>query len=1043
MAETRTVRSQSEGAATASQADIMPVQVDGDEESTDTALPAVQVCVRLRPLLTWEKSEGHEWSSLDFQDMAGGSVTLRRPEKTDLSTGTSTSSSDSGKTRSFRFDAVFGPDRTQQDVWDQVRLRSLIESVVGGFHVTIFAYGQTGSGKTHTMEGFTYEHFNGNSAPSASSARPRVALKASSPDQLGIVPRAIQELFARLEAVEPDKSGTGEPESPPADDIYTVKVSFLQIYKERIYDLLNPMHTPAQREVGKGEEYTGLRLRWDAGKHQFFVENLFEYECATAEDVMQHYSSGIRNKQVASTSMNVASSRSHTILVLTVLHRTRCVEMPTRAGGTAAPLPLKEVVSKLVLVDLAGSERSAASMSNTATDRNSARFQEAVNINQSLFVLRKVITALSKRSEAKSSDVGAHVPYRESKLTSLLQHAIGGNSFLVMFACLSPSDKHFEENLSTLQYASQAASIKNTPVLNLDPKDRLIAQLREQLAAAHAYILRVTGLSELPAELLAQCTSRQRSAKRRAPNQGRKSGGQDHTGGSSNGFAAAQNDFTAPGGQRDTSGQDWLHHSREQFGRPRPSSGPGVFRNAGMLNRAAGDNRRDPSALEATARSESASSCDALHAPRSQRSQPLTARLTRGSVEAPSTGCKSSRTRPPSMPPPGEKADNLPPIPSGGDLGRSERKQATQASQPSPYDLHAGTAKNAASNSATTSRTQPQRRSSGASQPTPRGAVPRSSSKAEPLERLDELDEVPRPVHDTCALLDALRQYQPPHGTAGASSPEGNSDDARGAQRGNGDNKEWSGLWEAVEELRHTKSGLEVQLQMAESRATELQAKLWELQKSGAADNTTAAISTEVLEAPTVAEPTVAPRAKNTAWATQTSPTTVRNLAGGPPAADADNATTKEVTATHLTETTAERDRLRGENVALRREQASLLERLEVFEKLMEMDVSTEVSAEHGCIQDSNEEDTSDKMPQAKGLRDKAETFHARLIIEAAALRKEVASLKKKKWIVRSLLANGGEQEKRALEEEVAELRRTKALDPNSRGHESIVEHAF
>ena len=197
-------------------------------------------------------------------------------------------------------------------------------------------------------------------------------------------------------------------------------------------------------------------MRWDALKRHFFVENLFQNECNSAEEALQYYQAGIANKHVASTAMNVASSRSHTLMVLTLLKR------EGTAGPDGSTEPSREVVSQLSLVDLAGSERTLATV-NTSS-KSSTRFQETVNVNQSLFVLRRVITALSKRDKGTetSGQVG-HVPYRESKLTSLLQNSLGGSSYLIMFACLAASDKHDDENLSTLQYASQAASIKNQP----------------------------------------------------------------------------------------------------------------------------------------------------------------------------------------------------------------------------------------------------------------------------------------------------------------------------------------------------------------------------------------------------------------------------------------------------------------------------------------------------------------------------------------------------------------------------------------------------
>ena len=201
---------------------------------------------------------------------------------------------------------------------------------------------------------------------------------------------------------------------------------------------------------------------------------------------------------MASTTMNVASSRSHTLLVLTLLRREGLGDEGNENTGSSRPC--REVISQLSLVDLAGSERSSRELRE---GKSSTRFHEAVNVNQSLFVLRRVITALSKRETNSKSDV-VHVPYRESKLTSLLQNSLGGNSYLVMFACLAPSEKQDDENLSTLQYASQAACIRNQPMVNLDPKDQLIQQLEARLAVAHDYLRRALQVSELPEDLLEQ-----------------------------------------------------------------------------------------------------------------------------------------------------------------------------------------------------------------------------------------------------------------------------------------------------------------------------------------------------------------------------------------------------------------------------------------------------------------------------------------------------------------------------------------------------------
>eukprot|EP00933_Yihiella_yeosuensis_P040190 TRINITY_DN3442_c0_g1_i1.p1 TRINITY_DN3442_c0_g1~~TRINITY_DN3442_c0_g1_i1.p1 ORF type:complete len:859 (-),score=185.07 TRINITY_DN3442_c0_g1_i1:333-2909(-) len=443
-------------------------------------IPAVQVCVRLRPLLDWERAEDHKSSYVDVKSGKQGAVTMLPKEgqepARDWEQGSAAGKSDrTPAARTFQFDAVFGPETSQADVWQESQLASLVHKVAEGFNATVFAYGMTGSGKTFTMEGGnrSTQRSSGNAANRNSDLGATVLR--TSPEQQGLVTRAVAELFARVE----DLQAADEKSQ------FSVKVSYLQVYKEKIYDLLNPV---ASTGAGWSEDGPGLRLRWDAIRNRFYVQNLFEHECSSAEEVLQHHAVGTHHRQVAATALNATSSRSHTIFLVTLTHQSRLDVQGNEASA------FREVVSSLSLVDLAGSERAAAA-------EQTARFKEAVNINQSLFVLRRVVTALSKCSD-RGPEAFKHVPYRESKLTSLLQHAIGGNSFMLMMACLSPADRHWEENLSTLQYATQAACIRNEPKVNLDPKDCLIQQLREQLDAAHAYILRNLGVDELPPELV-------------------------------------------------------------------------------------------------------------------------------------------------------------------------------------------------------------------------------------------------------------------------------------------------------------------------------------------------------------------------------------------------------------------------------------------------------------------------------------------------------------------------------------------------------------
>lgn len=216
--------------------------------------------------------------------------------------------------------------------------------------------------------------------------------------------------------------------------------------------MLNKSHL--KRLVGEGP---GLKLK--LVKDIFQVENLYTFECKTAEDVLALYHFGLKNRVTASHNMNNSSSRSHSMLKLTL----ECVDSKN---------PESFVSSTLQLVDLAGSERQSQT-GNIAT-------KESIEINKSLMTLRQVITALT---ETRADDPNNYVPYRDSKLTCLLRQSLGGNSFCLMIACLNPCDLHIEENLSTLTYASKASYISNKPIKNEDPKLRQIDELKARVAA--------------------------------------------------------------------------------------------------------------------------------------------------------------------------------------------------------------------------------------------------------------------------------------------------------------------------------------------------------------------------------------------------------------------------------------------------------------------------------------------------------------------------------------------------------------------------------
>jgi kinesin family protein 4/21/27 len=278
--------------------------------------------------------------------------------------------------RKFNFDYIFDESTSQSEVYAACEVDHLIEKALRGYHATIFAYGQTGSGKTYTMHGD--ELLEGQAQ--------------------GIIPLLFRRLFEQVGAVKGRS--------------FVVSLSFLQIYSERVYDLLN---TAGNARAGQ----QGLRLRWSKDE-QFTVENLFVYECQSAEDLMLHFRAGLKNRINAAHKLNLQSSRSHSILSIRI--------------ESYDPFdPSSVLASRIELVDLAGSER----IGLTGTEGRQAK--ESIDINKSLFTLRQVITVLAEGGKGKRGDK-AYVPYRDSKLTSILKQSIGGNSYCLMLACLCPHD---------------------------------------------------------------------------------------------------------------------------------------------------------------------------------------------------------------------------------------------------------------------------------------------------------------------------------------------------------------------------------------------------------------------------------------------------------------------------------------------------------------------------------------------------------------------------------------------------------------------------
>ncbi|KAJ6739420.1 KINESIN FAMILY MEMBER 1A [Salix koriyanagi] len=343
----------------------------------------------------------------------------------------------------FTFDHVADETVSQEKIF-KVSGLPMVDNCMGGYNSCMFAYGQTGSGKTHTMLGDIEEGTRRHSV------------------NCGMTPRVFEYLFSRIQK---------EKEVRKDEKIkFTCKCSFLEIYNEQILDLLDPSST-------------NLQIREDV-KKGVYVENLKEIEVASARDVLQQLIQGAANRKVAATNMNRASSRSHSVF-------TCIIESKWESQGV-----IHHRFARLHLVDLAGSERQKSS------GAEGERLKEATNINKSLSTLGLVIMNLVSISNGKAH----HVPYRDSKLTFLLQDSLGGNSKTIIIANISPSLCCSLETLSTLKFAQRAKFIKNNAIVNEDASGDVIV-MRLQIQQLKKEVSRLRGLVNGGAENLDSDTS--------------------------------------------------------------------------------------------------------------------------------------------------------------------------------------------------------------------------------------------------------------------------------------------------------------------------------------------------------------------------------------------------------------------------------------------------------------------------------------------------------------------------------------------------------
>lgn len=352
-------------------------------------------------------------------DVAEGmTVAIRAAADDSGASVASSEASDSSGKRQFTFDFAYDVDSSQAQVYADIA-KPLVDQALQGYNGTIFAYGQTGSGKTHTMMGSGDDH--------------------------GVIPLMNADLFARV-------GGSEEQEVK-----YLVTVSFLEIYNEVIKDLLNP-----------SDKLLKIREHPDMG---IYVEQLAELVVKDPADVTRLIEQGNKVRQVAATQMNERSSRSHSCFTIKIASKLTQI-----IAGVQKETCMN---AKINLVDLAGSERASK------TGATGDRLKEGAAINKSLSALGNVINMLAsdkmKRGATSGGKSAAHVPYRDSKLTRLLQESLGGNSLTVMVAAISPADYNYDESVSTLMYANRAKSIKNATKKNEDINEKIIRELREEI----------------------------------------------------------------------------------------------------------------------------------------------------------------------------------------------------------------------------------------------------------------------------------------------------------------------------------------------------------------------------------------------------------------------------------------------------------------------------------------------------------------------------------------------------------------------------------
>ncbi|XP_062299316.1 kinesin-like protein KIF21A isoform X2 [Scomber scombrus] len=350
-----------------------------------------------------------------------------------------------GKDKAFTYDYVFDMDTQQETIYTHCT-ESLIEGCFEGYNATIFAYGQTGSGKTYTM-GTGFDVSIGE-------------------EELGIIPRAVYHLFRGIE----ERIQAATEQGRPVPE-FKINAQFLELYNEEVLDLFD-----STRDIEARKQRSNIKIHEDANGGIYTV-GVTTRTVTSAAEMIQCLKLGALSRTTASTQMNVQSSRSHAIFTIHLCQVRVCSPdnndnvTDNRLANNSEINEFETLTAKFHFVDLAGSERLKR------TGATGDRAKEGISINCGLLALGNVISALGDRSKRST-----HVPYRDSKLTRLLQDSLGGNSQTVMIACISPSDRDFMETLNSLKYANRARNIKNKVIVNQDRASQQISTLRTEIA---------------------------------------------------------------------------------------------------------------------------------------------------------------------------------------------------------------------------------------------------------------------------------------------------------------------------------------------------------------------------------------------------------------------------------------------------------------------------------------------------------------------------------------------------------------------------------